>query len=46
MIELIRNPNIDFMGKRKYAFTFSGILSLIGIFAIIQILARQRKPGC
>jgi preprotein translocase subunit SecF len=37
MIELVKNPNIDFMGKRKYAFTFSGILSIIGVIAIIQI---------
>ena len=37
MIELIKNTNIDFMAKRKYAFTFSGILALLGIFAIIQI---------
>ncbi|MBF0557156.1 MAG: protein translocase subunit SecF [Nitrospirae bacterium] len=37
MIELIKNPNLDFMAKRKYAFTFSGILSLIGIIAAVQI---------
>jgi preprotein translocase subunit SecF len=37
MMELIKNPNIDFMGKRKIALAFSAIVSLIGIFAIIQI---------
>lgn len=37
MIELIKNPNIDFMGKRMYAFIVSGLLSLLGIFAIVQI---------
>lgn len=37
MIELVKNPNIDFMGKKKYAFTVSGILSLLGIIAAIQI---------
>ncbi len=45
MIELIKNPNIDFMGKRKYAFTFSGILALIGIFAIIQIALGRANLG-
>lgn len=37
MIELIKNTNIDFMGKRKYAFAFSGTLVLLGIFALLQI---------
>lgn len=37
MIELIKKPNIDFMGKRVYAFGISAILSVIGILAIIQI---------
>ncbi|MFN3395225.1 MAG: protein translocase subunit SecF [Thermodesulfovibrionales bacterium] len=37
MIELIKKPNIDFMGKRLYTFGLSGILVLLGIIAIIQI---------
>lgn len=37
MIELIKNPNLDFMGKRMYAFIVSGILSLLGFFAVFQI---------
>ncbi|MBA4348451.1 MAG: protein translocase subunit SecF [Thermodesulfovibrio sp.] len=37
MIELIKNTKIDFMGKKIYAFIISGILSLIGIFAMVQI---------
>ncbi|MEW5746134.1 MAG: protein translocase subunit SecF [Nitrospirota bacterium] len=37
MIELIRNTNIDFMGKRKFALAFSVVVSLIGIFALVQI---------
>jgi preprotein translocase subunit SecF len=45
MIELIKNPNIDFMAKRKYAFTFSGILALLGIFAIIQIALGNANLG-
>lgn len=37
MIELIRKPNIDFMGKRVYSFILSGILSCLGVVAIVQI---------
>lgn len=37
MIELIKNTKIDFMGKKIYAFIISGILSLLGIFAMVQI---------
>ncbi len=37
MIELIKNTKIDFMGKRVYAFIVSGLLSLLGIFAMVQI---------
>ncbi len=37
MIELIKKPNIDFMGKRFFAFGISGILILLGIVAIVQI---------
>lgn len=37
MIEIIKNTKIDFMSYRKIAFIFSGILSILGIFALIQI---------
>jgi preprotein translocase subunit SecF len=37
MIELLKGTNIDFMGKRIYAFIISGIFSLLGIIAIVQI---------
>lgn len=37
MIELIKKPNIDFMGKRLYTFGLSGVLVLLGIVAIVQI---------
>jgi len=36
MIELLKNTKIDFMGKRYYAFILSGVLSALGIIAIIQ----------
>lgn len=45
MIELIKNPNMDFMGKKKYAFIISGILSLIGFFAVFQIANGNANLG-
>lgn len=34
MIELIKNPNLDFMGWRKYGFAFSGILIIASLLLI------------
>lgn len=45
MIELLKNTKIDFMGKRKYTFVFSGVLLLIGIFALIQIILGNANMG-
>lgn len=45
MIELIKKPNIDFMGKRKYALTFSAALVLLGIFTIVQISLGKANLG-
>ena len=45
MIELIKNPHIDFLGKRYIAFAFSGILSIIGIIAIVQIATGRANLG-
>lgn len=45
MIELLKNTNIDFMGKRKYTFIFSGILVLIGFFSLIQIILGNANMG-
>lgn len=45
MIELIKNPNIDFMAKRKYAFIFSGILVILGAIAIVQIMLGNANLG-
>jgi preprotein translocase subunit SecF len=45
MIELIKNPNIDFLGKKYIAFVFSGILSVIGIIAIVQIATGRANLG-
>jgi len=45
MIELIKKPNIDFMGKRFYAFAFSGLLVLLGLVALVQIWRGHANLG-
>jgi preprotein translocase subunit SecF len=45
MLELIKNTKIDFLGKRKFAFIFSGILSIIGVIAIVQIANGRANLG-
>ena len=45
MLELIKNTKIDFMGKKKIAFIFSGILSIIGVIAMIQIATGKANLG-
>ena len=37
MLEILGKTNFDFMGKRKYAFLFSGVMVLLGIVTLIQI---------
>jgi preprotein translocase subunit SecF len=37
MLEILGKTNIDFMGKRRYAFIFSGFMVLLGIIGLIQI---------
>lgn len=43
--EFIGRTNIDFMGLRKYAFAFSGILIAIGFVAVIRIAAGSANTG-
>lgn len=45
MLEIIKNTNIDFMGKRNIAFIVSGILSIIGIIAVVQIATGKANLG-
>ncbi len=45
MLEIIKNTKIDFLGKRKFAFIFSGILAIIGIFTIVQIANGRANLG-
>jgi len=45
MIELIRNPNINFLGKRNIAFLVSGVFAIIGIIAIVRIATGHANLG-
>lgn len=45
MIELLGKTSIDFIGKRYYAFVFSGVLALLGVITIIQIARGQANTG-
>ena len=37
MLEILGKTSIDFMGKRRWAFLFSGIMVVLGLVALIQI---------
>jgi preprotein translocase subunit SecF len=45
MIELLGKTNIDFLGKRNFAFLFSGILVLLGVIALISIWTGKANLG-
>jgi len=45
MLELIKSTKIDFMGKKRIAFIFSGILAVIGVIAVIQIATGKANLG-
>ncbi len=45
MIELIKGTKIDFMGLRRIAFGFSGLLLLLCIVALVQISRGQANLG-
>ena len=45
MLELIKKPNIDFIGKKYITLIVTGILSIIGIIAIIQIATGKANMG-
>jgi preprotein translocase subunit SecF len=42
MLEILGKTNIDFMGKRRFAFLFSGIMVLLGLIALVQM--REGRP--
>ena len=45
MLEILGKTNIDFMGKRKFSFLFSGIMVLLGLVALIQIARGAANLG-
>ncbi|MCX7793462.1 MAG: protein translocase subunit SecF, partial [Thermodesulfovibrionales bacterium] len=45
MIELIKNVNIDFMGKRYLAFILSGALIILGIIGLVEISRGKANLG-
>jgi preprotein translocase subunit SecF len=45
MIELLRKTDIDFIGKRNYAFMLSGALALLGVITVIQIARGHANTG-
>ena len=44
-MELLKKTNIDFIGMRKISFIISGIMSIIGIIAIVQIARGAANMG-
>ncbi len=45
MLELIKHTDIDFMKLKKYAFAFSGVIVLFGLYAVYQIYAGRANLG-
>ncbi|MBF0536957.1 MAG: protein translocase subunit SecF [Nitrospirae bacterium] len=45
MIEIVKKSNVDFMSKRYIAFAVSGVLSLLGILAIVAIARGSANLG-
>jgi preprotein translocase subunit SecF len=45
MLEILGKTNIDFMGKRKYSFVFSGFMVLLGLVALVQIARGAANLG-
>lgn len=45
MLEILGKTDIDFMGKRKMAFAFSGIMVLLGLIAVVQIARGAANLG-
>jgi len=45
MMEFFKKPNIDFIGKRSYAFAISGVFILLGLIALFQISRGAANMG-
>ncbi|MDD5761156.1 MAG: protein translocase subunit SecF [bacterium] len=44
-MELVKNTKIDFMGLKKYAFSFSALLVIVGIVGTVQIYRGKANLG-
>jgi SecD/SecF fusion protein len=44
-MEIVRKPNIDFMGIRNITFVISGVLVVLGLVASVQIMRGQANMG-
>ncbi len=44
-IEILGKTNIDFIGKRKYAFILSAVLVSVGILSLVQVWRGQANLG-
>jgi len=45
MLEILGKTDVNFMGKRRWAFLFSGIMVVLGIVAVIQIARGSANLG-
>lgn len=45
MFEILGKTNVDFMGKRRMAFAFSGFMVFLGLVALVQIARGQANLG-
>lgn len=44
-MEMFKRPHIDFLRYRRYAFIFSGLLCLLGLFAFVQLCRGHGNLG-
>ena len=44
-LQILKRSNFNFMGVRKFAFTFSAALVLLGVLAMVQIIRGQANMG-
>lgn len=45
MFELLGKTNIDFIGKRQYAFVLSAALALLGVITVVQLARGRANTG-
>ncbi|OKY76897.1 MAG: preprotein translocase subunit SecF [Desulfobulbaceae bacterium DB1] len=44
-LHLIKKPNLDYMKMRKFTFTVSAVMTLIGLFSFVQLMRGQGNIG-